>query len=213
MFFSSTDEDHVLALAEKDSANELAEYLKTIGMEEFVEAVLKNDVTGDMAIEVDGEVMAEHGMSAVTFLRFRVLYRRHLLQRKSELAKRCPVETVVKFFEQFSILENHVNVIIENGLDGEMLLEASKRVFDELKITATGRRKIEKKLKEFAFTYLYSLVESKMQTQQLEELNESMLTENVHTVVLSEVPVAQNQAAEHIAEQTSKQLKICLFVM
>ena len=149
----STDEDRVLALAEKDSANELAEYLKTIGMEDFVEAVLEEDVTGEMAIGEDGEeiMTKDHGMSAVTFLRFRVLYRRHLLQRKSELAKRCPVETVVKFFEQFSVLENHVNVIKENDLDGEMLLEAPRGVFDELGISATGRNKIQKKLKEFAF--------------------------------------------------------------
>ena len=148
----STDEDNVLDLAEKDSANELAEYLKTIGMEDFVEAVRKNDVTGEMAIGEDGEdIMTENGMSAVTFLRFRVLYRRHLLKGISELAKRCPVETVVKFFEQFSVLESHVNVIVENGLDGEMLLEAPRGVFDELGISATGRNKIQKKLRDFAF--------------------------------------------------------------
>ena len=152
LFLSAADEDHVLELAERDSSTQLAEYLKSIGMEKFTEPVIKNDVTGEMAIGEDGEeIMSEHGMSAVTFIRFRVLYRRHLLQQKSELAIRCPVEKVVKFFKQFSVLANHVEVIMKNDLDGEMLLEAPKQVFDELNISATGRNKIQKKLKEFAF--------------------------------------------------------------
>ena len=57
-------------------------------------------------------------------------------------------------------------------------------------------------------TDLNSLVESKLQPQQLEELKES--TSSVHNVVQSEVPVAQNQAAAHVVEQISKKSKISI---
>ena len=142
-------------MAENDTHNELAEYLKTIDMEEYAENVVESYVTGDMAIGEQGEdIMAEQGMSAVTFLRFRVLYRRHLLQQKSELGMKCPVERVIEFFEQYPVLMKHVKMIREIGIDGEMLLEASNSEAASLELrgqlTATGWALIQKKFRGFA---------------------------------------------------------------
>ena len=125
-------------------------------MEEVAENVIENKVTGDMIIGNHGKaIMAEHGkeMSAVTFIRFRVLYRRHLLQQTSELAKKCPLEKIIEFFEQYPILRKDVKVIRKIDIDGEMLLEvsnseaASSELLDQL--TATGLALIQSNFKGF----------------------------------------------------------------
>ena len=146
-----TDEEHVKELAKNDN---LAEYLKTIGMEEVAENVIENEVTGDIVIGDLGEdIMAEQGMSAVNFLRFRVLYRRHLLHQISELGKKCPVEKVVEFFEQYAVLRKHIKLIRELGIDGEMLLEASNSEAASLELrvllTATGCAMIQRDFRGF----------------------------------------------------------------
>ena len=146
-----TDEEQIKELAKNDN---LVEYLKTIGMEEVAENVIENEVTGDIAIGDLGEdIMAEQGMSAVNFLRFRVLYRRHLLHQISELGKKCPVERVIEFFEQYSVLRKHPKLIKEIGIDGEMLLEASKSEAASLELrrllTATGWAMIQRDFRGF----------------------------------------------------------------
>ena len=138
-------------LAKNDN---LAEFLKAIGMEEVAKNVTENDVTGDIVIGEEGEdVMIEQGMSAVTYLRFRVLYQRHLLKQISELAKKCPVEKVIEFFEQYPVLSKHTEFIKEIGLDGEMLLEALslEAVSLELRkqLTATGWAMIKRDFRGF----------------------------------------------------------------
>ena len=143
-----------MKLARKDTRNDLAEFLKSIDMEEFVENVIESHVTGDMAIgELGEDIMAEQGMSPVTFIRFCVLYRRHLLQQTSELGKKCPVEKVIEFFEQYSVLEKHVMVIADKCIDGEMLLEAlnSEAASSELRqhLTATGWALIQRNFTGF----------------------------------------------------------------
>ena len=138
-------------LAEKDDPKALAEFLKTVGMEQFADDVTDNEVSGDMIVGEGGEeIMKELGMSAVDCLRIHVLYRRHLLHQESELAKRWPVERVVEFFEQYKQLKKSAKMILKYEIDGEMLLQASDAAVLELEITAIGWGLIKKKFKDFA---------------------------------------------------------------
>ena len=121
-------------------------------MEEVAENVIENEITGDIVIGDLGEdIMAEQGMSAVNFLRFRVLYRRHLLHQISELGKKCPVGKVI---EQYAVLRKHIKLIRELGIDGEMLLETSNSEAASLELriqlTATGWALIQRKFRGFA---------------------------------------------------------------
>ena len=123
-------------------------------MEKVAENVIENDVTGDIVVGEEGEdVMIEQGMSAVTFLRFRVLYQRHLLKQISEVGQKCPVEKVMEFFEQYPVLSKHAEFIKEIALDGEMLLEALslEAVTSELRkrLTATGWAMIRRDFRGF----------------------------------------------------------------
>lgn len=128
----------------------MADFLKTVGLEEYAQDVIENEVSGNMLVVGNGEeVMEELGMSAVEQLRLHFLYRRHLLERQSELAKQFPVKKVVKFFEQHKVLRSKASAIEKNQIDGEMLLQASAKVREELKITPIGWRLIETKLKDF----------------------------------------------------------------
>ena len=151
---TESDEERVFELAEKDTHDDIAEFLKTIDMEEFVENVIESCITGDMAIGEQGEeFMSEQGMSPVTYVRFRVLYHRHLLQKTSELGKKCPVGKVMEYFEQYPLLKKRARVITDNDIDGEMLLEAlnSEAASSELRkhLTATGWGLIEKNFRGF----------------------------------------------------------------
>ena len=112
--------------------------------------MIEFEVSGDMIFTDRGEdVMKELEMNAITRLRVRVLYSRHLLGQESELARKSPVEKVVEFFSQHKALKKQTKMIAENKIDGEMLLKASQEAVIELGISAIGWSVIEKHFKDF----------------------------------------------------------------
>lgn len=150
---SFLDATHLKALAKKRDPNPkaFAEFLKTIGLERFADDVVELEVKGHMIVGDRGEeVMEELKMNAIDRLRVSVLYRRRLLGQESELARGCPVERVVKFFEQHKVLKKSAKMIQENGIDGEMLLQATQAAVMELGITAIGWGVIEDSFNDFA---------------------------------------------------------------
>ena len=143
------DEKHLLAASQNDTPKDFADFLVSVGLGEYSEDVIENEISGDVVVEAKGgeKILKELGMSAVERLRVHVLYRRHLHQA-SELDRQCPVEKVVKFFRQNKVLRERAIEIEKNGIDGEMLLQASEEAIEELGITSIGWNLIKKKLKE-----------------------------------------------------------------
>ena len=139
-------------LASSWDGNALANFLKSIGMEESAEEVLANDVSGDIVVNNDA-AQADLNMNAVERLRFNILFSRRLVKETSDFARKCPVDVVVDFCKQHKIL-NHKSIIeavTKNSIDGEMLTTAKDSALEKLGIPALGKGLIKKKLREFAY--------------------------------------------------------------
>ena len=144
------DEKHLLAASQNDTPKDFADFLVSVGLGEYSDDVIENEISGDVVVEAKGgeKILKELGMSAVERLRVNFLYRRHLLHQSSELGRQCPVEKVAEFFRQNKVLRERAIEIEKNGIDGEMLLQASEEAIEELGITSIGWNLIKKKLKE-----------------------------------------------------------------
>ena len=140
-------------LASSWDRNALANFLKSIEMEESADEVLANDVSGDLVVNNDGVQADLHMDTAVKRLRFNILFSQQLVKETSDFAKKCPVDKVVAFCKQHRILnhESIIEAVTKNSIDGEMLMAAKDDALEELGIPALGKGLIKKKLQEFAY--------------------------------------------------------------
>ena len=127
---------------------EFVKFLKGINLPECANCVEENgldDYGGDMIVESKDEVLKDYGLrNALDRLRFRVLFQRELLQQTPEVAKTFPVEKVVTFFSSKPLLKACVPAILENKIDGEMLLLAGDDVMKELEISVAQNKVVRK---------------------------------------------------------------------
>lgn len=140
-------------LASSWDANTLANFLKSIGMEESADEVLADGVSGDMVVNNDAVQAELHMDTAVKRLQFNVLFSRQLVKETSDFARKCPVGKVVDFCKQHRNLnhESIIEAVRKNSIDGEMLMAAKDDALEELSIPALGKQLIKKKLREFAY--------------------------------------------------------------
>ena len=125
---------------------EFVKFLKGINLPECANCVEENGLDGgDMIAVSDDEILKEYGLrNAVDRLRFRVLFQRELLQQTPQVAQAFPVEKVATFFSSKPLLKACVPAILENKIDGEMLLLAGDDVMKELGISK-GKNPIVRK--------------------------------------------------------------------
>ena len=127
---------------------EFVKFLKGINLPECANCVEENgldDYGGDMIVESKDEVLKDYGLrNALDRLRFRVLFQRELLQQTPEVAKAFPVEKVATFFISKPLLKACVPAILENKIDGEMLLLAGDDVMKELEISVAQNKVVRK---------------------------------------------------------------------
>ena len=131
----------------------LAIFLEQIKMPpQCAKIVREKKLKGFTLVKASDKVLSQIGMqSAISRLRFRVLFERELTGMISELAQKCGVEKVIDFCRRDTVLDDDkiVEAIRENEIDGEMLLRADEDALEELEIPALGQAVIESNLKEF----------------------------------------------------------------
>lgn len=110
----------------------MCEFLQSIDLQEYVPQFEECDITGDILLSCgQGKGLEELGViNPLHRLKISVLFRRQL-EGMSKIAKRYPVEEVVRFLHSIKMSE-HVEKFEEHKIDGELLLEASEDALEVL---------------------------------------------------------------------------------
>ena len=112
------------------SCEALCDFLEKIGMEEYVQNFEEYSISGDILLSAGQKLDGLGINNPLHCLKICILFRREL-EGLSKIAKKFPVEEVVRFLHSIKMNE-HVQSFQEHGIDGELLLEASEEVLEEL---------------------------------------------------------------------------------
>ena len=128
----------------------VGEFLASNDMERYAQDFVNGDISGEILLEADNEVLTELGVtSAVDRLRIQVLFKRTL---RTGLAK-YPVAEVIHFLKE-NKLSKYTDAFELNGIDGDMILAAEDRFFNDVMqeigvSSAVDRLKIRSKFKSY----------------------------------------------------------------
>ena len=119
-------------LAETYTCEQVCEFLCAIGMDAYVQEFREFSITGDILLKAEqGQGLIDLGVTnAIHRLKICILFQRRL-DGVSKLAKRYPVEEVVRFLHCTRMSE-YAKMFEENEIDGECLLEASEEALQSL---------------------------------------------------------------------------------
>ena len=148
MFTCAGDKmQHLKQLSQWYDSKKVAELMRKHGMDEFAEVVEDNDIPGLDVLTTEMVNLEEVGItSAVLVLRFRVLFEQELTKKQSEVSHKFPVESVVQLCREQRNLNKPkiIQAILDNQIDGEMLLRAGGEELRELCIPALAKRNLDK---------------------------------------------------------------------
>lgn len=122
-------------LAESFTCEQVCGFLDEISLGEYKPQFEEYSITGDLLLNAGkGKGLEELGVvNPLHRLKISVLFRRKL-EGVSKLAKRYPVEEVVRFLHSIK-MSQHVESFEKNNIDGELLMEASHEVLEVLGVT------------------------------------------------------------------------------
>ena len=120
--------------------DEVCQFLKAIELSQCVEWAKSEEITGDLLVDDSGNVLTDENLSGLGlengFYRLKLLV--HLRRQAtgiSAIAKQYPPTKVSEFLSMMGKeFEDYIQVIEENGLDGEMLYHASEHALKEIGI-------------------------------------------------------------------------------
>ena len=112
----------------------MCEFLKEIGLEEYIPKFGEYGIVGEVLLQAgQGKGLEEIGVtSALHRLKIHILFRRRL-EGVGKVAKRYPVTEVIRFLHA-NRLSDLVETFEKHQIDGEILMEASDEVLEELGI-------------------------------------------------------------------------------
>ena len=107
-------------------------FLESHGLGRYAKIFEDLDVSGDILIICqDDELLSMGIVSALDRLRISTYFRRHVMKSEG-LAELYPVEAVVQFLQENRALQQFAPIFKEQKIDGELLLNASDDVMNEL---------------------------------------------------------------------------------
>jgi hypothetical protein len=122
-------------LAEGYTCEKVCEFLVQIGLKGYVPQFEEYGITGEILLNAgQGKGLEELGVvDPIHRLKIYILFRRQL-EGISKIAKRFPVEEVIRFLHSIKMSE-HVEKFEENQIDGEMLMEITEETLEALGVT------------------------------------------------------------------------------
>lgn len=118
--------------AKQYSVGDLVTFLQSIQLDQYATAFEDFEINGELLVQFSDSDLKDIGIaSALHRLKISTFFRR-LVTGSHELADRFPVESVVKFLNENRQLKQFASSFELNGIDGELLLNASDEVMREL---------------------------------------------------------------------------------
>ena len=107
-------------------------FLETKGLAHYGKLFEEFDINGELLIQFHDDELRDMGIeSALDRLRISTYFRRHVIKSEG-LAELYPVEAVVQFLQETRPLQQFAPTFQEQQIDGELLLNASNDVMNEL---------------------------------------------------------------------------------
>ena len=135
-----TDESRTKKLAQAFTCEQVCTFLKGIGLDEYILQFEDYSINGEILLAAgQGKGLEELGVvNPLHRLKIFILFRRQL-EGASKIAKRFPVEEVIRFLCSIKMNE-HVEKFKEHQIDGEMLLEATNDALEAIGVTKQIQR-------------------------------------------------------------------------
>ncbi len=148
--FSTDTSIDLPAVASDKSADEVANFLDKIGLSEYAETFKDADISGEVLLDADSEMLSELSVSSSLHqMRIMQLFNRELLGATPTYSR-----DHLNQFLQDNKLDKYASKLEENGIDGDMIVNVDSKimkvVFKEIGITsAVDIAKICSKYKKF----------------------------------------------------------------
>ena len=132
------------------SPEDVGDFLSSIRLDKYRKVFISNEVSGDILLEADSELLTELGVSSsLDCVRIMTLFPRRLQGAEP----RFPLSDVLTFLKENGF-EKYIKHFEENQIDGDMLLDAEqglmRAALKEIEIGVKDRMKILGKFKTFA---------------------------------------------------------------
>ena len=120
--------------ASRYSVQDVVDFLHSLSLDQYITSFEEYDISGELLIQASDDELKELGVqSALDRLKISVHFKRKVAG-SAEFAKQCPPEMVASILEKHKPLKPFASTFLENGIDGELLLNASDEVMRELGI-------------------------------------------------------------------------------
>lgn len=121
--------------AKEFSLKDIVAFLESRDLGHYSKLFEEYDVSGELLIQFHDDELKDIGIeSALDRLRIATYFRRYVVKSEG-LAELYPVEYVVQFLRETRPLMQFAESFGENRIDGELLLNASDEVMNELGVT------------------------------------------------------------------------------
>ena len=147
----------MMKVAESYTCEKVCDFLREIGMDAYVREFREFSITGDVLLKAEqGQGLIDLGViNAIHRHKIYILFQRRLDGGANKIAKRYPVEEVVRFLHCTKMSE-YAEMFLQNEIDGECLLEASEEALQSLGVNKhIHRLSIKSQFKKFT-TPLYT---------------------------------------------------------
>lgn len=118
--------------AKQFTLQDITAFLETKGLGRYAKLFEEFDITGELLVQFHDDELREMGIeSALDRLRISTYFKRQVIKSEG-LAEFYPVEAVVQFLQETRPLQQFAGRFQEEKIDGELLLNASNEVMNEL---------------------------------------------------------------------------------
>lgn len=118
--------------AKEYSLQDILAFLESKNLSHYAKLFEEFDINGELLIQFHDDELRDMGIeSALDRLRISTYFRRHVVKSEG-LAELYPVEAVFQFLQETRPLQQFAASFKEQCIDGEMLLNASDEVMNEL---------------------------------------------------------------------------------
>ncbi len=150
MYTAERGRCHLATLAQPHGTKEIKQFLQEIDIpNEVIKHFEENEVTGpDLlgVLEDSSEALEDIGVSSELHrLKISILFKRKLREDEPEIS---PLE-VASFLRRYNMFKKYEKAFLDNGIDGDLLLNASAGVLEELGVNRFHRSQLRTKFTEY----------------------------------------------------------------
>ena len=112
------------SLARRLTVEDIAKFLTEIGLPQYVDKFKSSDITGELLLEADPEILAELGVaSPLHQMKIMQLFRRQLQGSVARFSQ----HHMTQFLQHYK-LEKYTPTLEGHGIDGDMILEVEEKL-------------------------------------------------------------------------------------